>query len=290
MPLTQAEIDANVPIFTGIIKKPEGSERLSGGGCGIIYTLPSRPGQVLKVPRPFPNYEHDLEIEKKCLSRLGIHRNLVQVIEMDEYGIWLKRAYYGNLREYLSAGNDVSLKQRIIWCRDVAQVVHYVHQHGIRHADVSGRNLLVEQNLNVLLCDFSGSYIDGEKATIVAEGGFRHPDRAEYLLPTLRSELHSLGSTIYELITGAKPFKDLGGEEVQKLLEDGTYPDVSRLVLGDIISRCWRGEYQSSAEVAEAVSLTGKLKSRPWIDRTRAVELLIAFTFILFVSKAILYP
>jgi hypothetical protein len=95
----------------------------------------------------------------------------------------------------------------------------------------------------------------------VAKDGFRHPDRDEYLFPTLRSELHSPGSTIHELIIGAKPFKDLEGEDAQKLLEEGNYPDVGNVALGDIISKCWRGELKFSAEVADAISIGGKLDS-----------------------------
>jgi serine/threonine protein kinase len=96
---------------------------------------------------------------------------------MDQYGIWLERAAHGCLREYYMKGGEATPEEKLRWCTDVCRVLQFVHDNNIRHADMSGRNLLLTAERRILLCDFAGSAIDDQKATIVAEDGYRHPDR-----------------------------------------------------------------------------------------------------------------
>jgi hypothetical protein len=44
------------------------------------------------------------------------------------------------------------------------------------------------------------------------------------------------------------PYGDIASDEVEKLYRAHTYPDVTSLACGDIITRCWRMEV-SAAEV-----------------------------------------
>ncbi len=169
---------------------------------------------------------------------LGKHPHLVNVLHMNDHGIYMEKAAHYCLRLYYRQGNTATLGERVTWCRDVADVVDFIHQKDVRHGDLSGRNVLVTAAKKILLCDFSGSYINGEKATIWAEAGFRHPDKDEYLLPTIRCELHCLGSLLYEIVTYNKPFHHLDDDEVAARIETGEYPDVGEVPLGDVIAKC----------------------------------------------------
>jgi len=91
-------------------------------------------------------------------------------------------------------------------------------------------------------------------ATVIAESGYRHPNKCEYRKPTIRGEIHTLGSTIYEIITGTQPHEALEDWEVDKLIEEGKYPDVRVVPLGGVISKCWNGEFKSAAEVAQEIA------------------------------------
>ncbi|KAL2126942.1 hypothetical protein VTI74DRAFT_11586 [Chaetomium olivicolor] len=138
-------------------------------------------------------YERANEIDRRNYNRLGRHPNLASVVKIDEHDIWHTRAEHG--------------------CT-----------HGVRHADLTGRDLLLDAARNILLCDFAASYIDGEEALVIAEAGYPHPDRSEYLLPTMRSEIHSLGSTFYEIVTGKQPHHGLEDREIELLLRRGCIP------------------------------------------------------------------
>ncbi|KAL2022506.1 hypothetical protein VTK56DRAFT_5113 [Thermocarpiscus australiensis] len=245
MPSESDERPSDEPVKAHIVNYPPGAKTLRPAGWSVLYTMPGQPNEVVKVPLPLEMYEKAHEIERQVYRRLGLHKSLAEVVKMDEYGIYLVQAEHGCIREYYMKGGTATLSERIKWCRELAEVLEYVHQHNVRHADLSGRNLLLDSTRNILLCDFSGSFIDGTTALVIAEAGYRHPDRSEYLQPTLRSEIHSLGSTIYEIVTSTQPHQGLEDYEVDKLLEEGKYPDVSNTPLGDVIAKCWAGEFGS---------------------------------------------
>ena len=102
---------------------------------------------------------------------------------------------------------------------------------------------------------FFGSYIDGENATIVAPAGYRHPNIAEWMIPTIRAELHALGSTIYEIITGKGPRYDLDleGGDIDKLVKERQSPDISHIHLGDVTNRCWNGDFGCVLQVEKQI-------------------------------------
>ncbi|KAK4146657.1 tyrosine-protein kinase transforming protein erbB, partial [Dichotomopilus funicola] len=246
---------------------PPGARSIMGGGFSYVYIHPDRPGLVCKVPAPTPAGKKAMAIEKEIYDRLGTnHPNIVKVVDVDEYGIWMERAAYGFLRLVNEggsakhehdggvAGMELTAGDRIRWCRDVARALEYIHSKNVRHADLSGRNLPVTADKRILLCDFSGSSLDGVKAMIWAEAGFHHPDPAEYKLPTIRSEIHTLGLTIYEILAGQQPHRRVEVGALVRLIEEGKYPDVSGLPLGDVIRRCWDGRFGSAAEVGDAIA------------------------------------
>lgn len=162
-----SESDAETPeneIKGHVVNYPPGAAVLRPAGWSVLYTVPDRPNEIVKVPLPLEEYEKAHQIERQVYRRLGEHKNLVRVVKMDEYGIYMEGAEHFCIREYYKKGGTATLSERIKWCRQAAEVLGFVHQHNVRHADMSGRNLLLDSARNILLCDFSGSYIDGDKA------------------------------------------------------------------------------------------------------------------------------
>ncbi|KAJ4302360.1 hypothetical protein N0V88_002504 [Collariella sp. IMI 366227] len=97
-----------------IINRPPGAKRILARG-----PEPS-PNEVIKVPLPAEIYEQAHGIERRIYNRLGKRPNLVSVVKMDEYGIYLTRAEHGCIRMYYMTGGTATLRERIKWCRDAA--------------------------------------------------------------------------------------------------------------------------------------------------------------------------
>jgi serine/threonine protein kinase len=239
------------------VKSPKGAKLLMMGATGATYIYPDKPQQVLKLPfRDEDCFKH-FEIEKRIYRRLGTHPNIINCLQIDDDAIFLERAEHGCIRLYYNNGGTATLEERIKWSRDLANAVQYLHNKNVRQGDIGGRNILLDVNRNIRLCDFAGSAIDNVRASVVAQDGFRHPDRDEALTPTIRGEIHALGSTIFELVTFSCPHQQEEAEEwgmAGELIRQGKYPDVTHVVLGDIIAKCWRGEYISAKEVADAIN------------------------------------
>lgn len=249
-------------ITTYQVNYPDGAKFFKIGGSGLLYTLPGNTAEVLKVPSTNPRTIANHAIERRIYKRLGSHPNIIKCLRMDDYGIYLERAEHGCIRQYFIDGGTATLKERIQWSRDIANALQYIHEHNIRHADLSGRNVLLDSSRNARLCDFAGSAIDDDKSTVWAESGFRHPDDEEVEHSTIRAELHALGSTIYELCTSSQPH----GPEVEEWIvgqwiREGKYPNVKTVILGDIIMRCWNGDFKSAKEVAQSIEQSSGIYS-----------------------------
>ncbi|OAA63246.1 Protein kinase-like domain protein [Niveomyces insectorum RCEF 264] len=253
-------------IKTIILPKPPNSKSFFCTANSTLYKSTDRPGLVCKVAIPEEGPLESMAIERRIYERLIPLElpNLVRVERMDENGIWMRYARYGCLRLFDKDGNGAAVvgrARRIQWCEDVARVVAALHEQGIRHGDLSGRNLLVageddtdESTMEIQLCDFGGSAIDDQKAKIFAESGYRHPSKSEYNFPTIRCEIHTLGSTFYEILMAHQVYDRLPDWEINKLIEAGTYPDLTSVPMKEIVQKCWTGEFKTATEVADAVA------------------------------------
>jgi serine/threonine protein kinase len=196
----------------------------------------------------------DFEIEKRVYRRLGHHPNIIGCLGISDDAIRLERAQYGSIRQFYREGHTASLQERIEWSRDLASVVQYIHSKNVRHSDIGGKNILLDAQRNIRLCDFAGSAIDDIHSTVYAQDGFRHPDEAA---DAITQDIHALGSAIFELMTFTCPHSREEAEMegmAAALLRDGKYPNIANVELGDVITKCWTGEYRSAWEVAHSIS------------------------------------
>jgi serine/threonine protein kinase len=166
-----------------------------------------------------------------------------------EDGIILEYMPNGNLRNYLrSQAVKINREQRLQWVCDVAEGLHLLHSYNIIHYDIKPENLLLDSRLRLRIIDFSGSSIDGAWASAFEGVRFYLP-RPWESPSTVQTDLFALGSTIYEIMTGAQPYEELTDEEVVALFEEQKFPLVDNLPCGGVIKRCWHGEFDSAEEV-----------------------------------------
>jgi len=58
---------------------------------------------------------------------------------------------------------------------------------------------------------------------------------------------------IYEIMTGASPHEGVPDEELSFLYLEKSFPDVTGLVCGELIKRCWHEEIDSAEEMYNAL-------------------------------------
>ena len=103
-----------------------------------------------------------------------------------------------------------------------AKSLDYAHHQGVIHRDIKATNILMTENMDVKIADFSIAHISTRTdSTQTAPMGFVGSPR--YMSPeqvleefiTNQTDLFSLGVVMYELLTGKHPF---GGESFSRLI------------------------------------------------------------------------
>lgn len=114
------------------------------------------------------------------------------------------------------AQTSLTIAEAVRICKEAARVLSYAHSEGVIHRDVKPSNILVDKNGNVWLTDFGIAKVTRPSSPELTRTGeimgtpqFMSPEQALGKSQALdaRTDVFSLGSTLYYLLTGATPFE-----------------------------------------------------------------------------------
>jgi serine/threonine protein kinase len=197
--------------------------------------------------------------------------------------------------------------------QQVAEALHYAHTHHTLHRDVKPANLLLDSQGVVWITDFGlAKVLDqdhaGQTAALAGTLRYMAPEQFSGRVDA-RSDVYSLGLTLYELATLQPAFADASRSQVIRKITEGqpVRPrQINRAIPRDletIILKAIAHEpdhrYQSAAELAE--DLQRFLEDRPiaarraspfeqlwrWSRRNKALAALTTSTFVLLILFAV---
>jgi serine/threonine protein kinase len=235
------------------IQYPHGVDRrdiLGAGTTAIVARLDAVIKFATAVERPF------MDREKRVYERLGHHNRVLRYYGNLGDNIILQYACHGSIRQYLAIqAKPLALSLQLRWVEQIAEAVAYVLSKNVLHGDISCNNVFVDHSLNIKLGDFAGSAIDEEPPLICYETSHEHPSIGD---TSIKSEIFALGSTIYEIMTGSKPYKELSDSEICAAYDMGKYPELSSLsAFNDIIAKCWAQGYANVDELLGDIKAEG---------------------------------
>lgn len=159
------------------------------------------------------------------------------------------------LRPTCEKNHDADIDTRHRWALQAAQALECLHSIGIIHLDVTPRNFLLDENLNLQICDFAGSSFPGHTALTGAPGP-RYQSRAwdRGHVPTQADDIFGLGSVLYFIMSGEEPYDHLNEDEVKSRFEKSDFPASDRLHHGEVIRNCWHGDFAAANGVLLSIA------------------------------------
>jgi len=117
-------------------------------------------------------------------------------------------------------GHDVYTRYRELdMVLGIASGIAYLHSRDVIHGDIKALNVLLDDDLNPLLCDFGFTrvldwdYTASSSAFLNGAGSWKWlaPElmKESGLRKTCESDLYAFGITVAEVLTGQTPFADL---------------------------------------------------------------------------------
>jgi serine/threonine protein kinase len=213
-------------------------EQLGAGGMGAVYLAEHRLMErrvAIKVIHPqFLNNSQAVERfeqEVKAAARLA-HRNIVTAYDAEQAG-----GLHLLVMEYVPGINLATLVDRrgrlpvlhaCNYAMQAAVGLQHAHQHGMVHRDIKPQNLMRTPRGTIKILDFglarlarspSAADEDGLTSAGCAMGtpDYIAPEQArDSRRADIRSDIYSLGCTLYFLLTGRVPFP--GGTGLEKVV------------------------------------------------------------------------
>src|SRR3954471_19011955 len=187
---------------------------LGRGGMAVVYRVRDLGrGEEVALKQLLPPREATKAREATALFEREFY-TLAQlshpgVVEVYDFGRDSSRAYY---TMQLGEGRDLS--EGAPWpygkaCELIAQVcssLSLLHSRGLVHRDISPRNVRCTQAGAAKLIDFGAMVPMGPNTQIVGTPSFIAPEVLHQLSLDGRTDLFSLGATLYYALTGRTPF------------------------------------------------------------------------------------
>lgn len=249
-------------------------KELGRGSRGIVYLASDiKKGSpvALKVfPSPSPQMLTD-EFRNEFSVLSGVRDP--SVIEVYDFGFDAAEKHYFLAEEYFDGGplsrwaGRLSFPKLAEITARLCQVLQSLHRRGIFHGDLKPNNILIKDN-NVKLVDFglaSRFDFNGRQDNISGTLPYMAPELFLGSPIDGRTDLYSLGATLYEVVTGHSPFegasasalveKHLFESPVNPIPEGSSFPKEFGFLILRLLCKDPSDRFEEANDVIRALNL-----------------------------------
>ena len=198
-------------------------EEIARGGMGVVFRARQKGlNRIVAIKMILSGQlatEHDIErfhTEAAAAAHLQ-HPNIVSIHEVGS----VDGQYFFSMEYVAGFSLDVVINmkpptviQAARWTKTLAEAIHYAHQQGILHRDLKPSNIMIDEQQNPRITDFGlAKRIQADNkltstGQIMGTPSYMSPEQADPTKQTIgpSSDIYSLGSILYELLTGKPPF------------------------------------------------------------------------------------
>lgn len=208
-------------------------KQIARGAMGVIFKGKRKKDDSIVALKVLPSHmvDQDEDIERfmreiDTITSL-IHPNIVRVYDhgqQEDYYFYVMEFIDGpSLRELLRERGHLSQFHAVEIIRDTAKGVAYAHEHGVVHRDIKPSNVMMDSKGAVKLVDFGLAFRKQSQiltATGISLGtpAYMSPEQIEEGREAVseQSDIYSLGVTLFEAVTGQRPFEGDNQYDVMK--------------------------------------------------------------------------
>ncbi len=199
-------------------------ERIGTGGMSTVWRARARDAEEDVAIKVVPIDELDPEFERRLRREPEIHRrleheNIVRLIdwfrEGEEFFLVMEYVSGESLSARLKREGALGFIEARDMMRGILRAVAHLHEHDVIHRDIKPGNILLREDGSAVLTDFGIAKFGWQQGETKTQAGLGTP---EYMSPEqvrgsaidYRTDIWSLGITLYEVLTGRKPFSRQG--------------------------------------------------------------------------------
>ena len=266
-------------------------EMLGQGGMSAVYksTDPNLKRVVaIKIIHPHlsndPNFVKRFEEEAEAVAQLR-NPGIIQVYDFnrdeDTYYMVLEFVPGETIQEHLKrlneSGRKLSTTSAIEYIAEVCDALDYAHQRGMIHRDIKPANLMLNIMNQIILMDFGiAKIVGGQRHTatgaVVGTAMYMSPEQIKGTHADRRSDISSLGVTLFEMVSGRPPFEAESAMTLMMMHINDPVPNPKDLnpdvpddliaVINKALAKDPNARYQTAAQMAAALrNVLGRIKS-----------------------------
>ncbi len=159
------------------------------------------------------NFVSKFRAEAQAAAGLS-HPNIVNIYDVGEdsglHYIVMELVEGITLKTYIDKKGRLEVKEAISIAIQVAQGIQTAHSHHIIHRDIKPQNIIISKEGKVKVTDFGIARASSAQTINSNAMGSVHyisPEQARGGYSDERSDIYSLGISLYEMITGSVPFE-----------------------------------------------------------------------------------
>jgi tRNA A-37 threonylcarbamoyl transferase component Bud32 len=184
-----------------------------------------------------PNHRTERLVREARSAATLEHPNVVTIHEIDQVSgvhyIAMELVEGGNLERLVQMSGPMEIERACQLIAEAAEALSHAHLRGIIHRDIKPANLLLTRSGRCKVADFGLACFD-DAADVAARQkcvGTPHYIAPEVALgegATEKSDIYSLGCTLWYLLTGRPPFTGTSTRDVLKAHVSQPLPDLRR--------------------------------------------------------------